>query len=95
MKKELTNAFLQKMLFFFKKKQKKHTKVDEEKTQKESPAKVMLVKNCLKFTSAVEFRKVKKILVILYSVLPRTKTTKIVKASNINSAFKFFITPVG
>jgi len=95
MKKELTNAFLQKMLFFFKKKQKKHTKIDEEKTQKESPAKVMLVKNCLKFTSSVEFRKVKKVLVILYSVLPRTKTTKIVKASKINSAFKFFITPVG
>jgi hypothetical protein len=55
----------------------------------------MLVKNCLKFTSAVELRKEKKVLVILYSALPRTKTTKIVKARNINSAFKFFITSAG
>ena len=83
------------MLFFFKKKQKKHTKIDEEKTQKESPAEVMSVKNCLKFSSPVKFRKVKKTLVILYSALPRSKTTKIVRASNISSVFKFFITPAG
>ena len=83
------------MFLFLKKKQRKHVRIHNEKIQKESPTIVILVKNCLKLTSIMEWGEKKNILIILYSALPTIKTIKIVSAININSVLKFFITIAG